>query len=51
MVVEFQPANPQALGILIVWVDGEGREALISRNEDGQYDRGAYKVLFARPTP
>jgi hypothetical protein len=51
MVVEFQPANPQAIGILMIWADGEGREALIPRNEGGHYDRSAYKVLFAKPTP
>jgi hypothetical protein len=51
IVVEFLPATPQAIGIIMIWADGEAREALIARNEDGQYERSAYKVLFAKPTP
>ena len=49
--VEFHQANPRAIGVVITWSDGDTREALIDKNEKGQYDSHAYKILFAKPTP
>jgi hypothetical protein len=51
IVVEFQHADPGAIVVVIIWSDGDSREALISRNERDHYDPDAYKVLFAKPTP
>jgi hypothetical protein len=51
IVVEFQHADPRAIVVVIIWSDGDSREALISRNERDHYDPDAYKVLFAKPTP
>ena len=51
IVIEFCPNRPTAIGVLVLWTDGEARESLIARSETGKYDPEAYAVFFKKPTP
>jgi hypothetical protein len=51
IVVQWFPAQPQGLGVTVLWSDGETREATVARTADGHYDPSAYAILFAKPTP
>jgi hypothetical protein len=50
-IVEFLPNDTQQIGLTVLWTDGETSEAAIARSPQGRYAAGAYKVLFAKPTP
>jgi hypothetical protein len=51
IVLEWYPAQPDALGVIVVWTDGETRESLIARSPQGRYEADAYRTLLAKPTP
>ena len=51
IVIEFFPSRPTAIGVLVLWTDGEARESLLVRSESGKYDPQAYEVIFKKPTP
>lgn len=51
IIIEFFPNRPTAIGVLVLWTDGEAREPSIVRSETEKYDPKAYKVFFKKPTP
>lgn len=51
IVLEWYPGQPNALGVIVLWSDGETRESMIARTPQGNYDAKAYEILFAKPTP
>ena len=51
IVLEWYPGQPDVLGVLVIWSDGETRESLIARTSRGTYDVKAYEILLAKPTP
>jgi len=51
IVVEFGPSDRQSIGLVVIWADGDTRESLVSKNENGEFDPQAYKVIFAKPVP
>jgi len=51
IVVEFSPSDSQSIGLVVIWSDGDTRESLVSKNEKGEFDPQAYKVIFAKPVP
>ena len=51
IVLEWYPGQPNVLGIVVLWSDGETRESLIPRSSQGAYDAKAYESLLAKPTP
>jgi hypothetical protein len=51
IVLEWHPHLPEQLGILVIWSNGDSREAAIPRTRTGHYDASAYEALLARPTP
>jgi hypothetical protein len=51
IVFEWYPGQPNALGVLVLWSDGETRESMVARTVQGNYDAKAYEIFFAKPTP
>ena len=51
MIIEYFPHLPGKIGVEIYWTNGGMRGALIDKLADGQYDPGAYKIFFKKPTP
>lgn len=51
IVLEWYPGQPNVLGVIILWSDGETRESLIPRTSEGTYQAKAYEILLAKPTP
>ena len=51
VVVEFAQTDRRSITVIMLWADGETREALISKNDKGRYDGNAYKVFFENPVP
>ncbi len=51
IVLEWYPGQPDALGVIVVYGDGDSRESQVPRSADGAYRSDAYAVLLARPTP
>jgi len=51
IVLEWYPGQPNALGVTVIWSDGQTRESMIARTPEGNYDAKAYEILFAKPTP
>lgn len=51
IVLEWYPGQPDVLGVIVVWSNGETRESLIPRTSEGTYQAKAYEILFAKPTP
>lgn len=51
IVIQWFPAQPNGLGVMVLWTDGEVRDSTVARSPEGRYDPKAYEILFARPTP
>lgn len=51
VVLEWYPGQPDGLGVIVLWGNGESREAMIPRSPQGTYAVKAYEMLFAKPTP
>ncbi len=51
IVLEWYSGQPNVLGVIVVWADGDMRESLVPRTAEGRYGPTAYEVLLAKPTP
>ena len=51
IVLEWYPGQPDGLGVIVLWSNGESIEAMIPRGPQGTYSTKAYETLFAKPTP
>jgi hypothetical protein len=51
MVIEYFPHLPGKVGVEVYWTNGGVRGGFVDKGADGNYDAGAYKMFFKKPTP
>jgi hypothetical protein len=51
IVLEWHPNQPERLGIVVIFSNGDIRESALPKTPDGHYGASAYELLLAKPVP